>query len=186
MTIEIRAVVKTGAGMLALWDAEAFAGVVDYDTWEAELCLDEDIQARVHAGDLVPINIESDGAFEVLVRYGNDPVLTEREIEHLVVSSEPYLLSSGGDVRLSGIEGVGWSEDAVQLAVGAGEHEVVLHIIDWHAEPGSTTDDGTPAPHALPDFVALISPASENGGPYRDDLLTFPPPTGPPPTGPTP
>jgi hypothetical protein len=99
MTIEIKAVVKTSSGMLALWDAEPFAGVVDYDTWEAELCLDEDIQSRVLAGDLVPINIESDGAFEVLVRYGSEPVLTEREIEHLVVSSEPYLLVSSGDVR---------------------------------------------------------------------------------------
>ncbi|MFL6119781.1 hypothetical protein [Actinophytocola sp.] len=175
MTIEIKAVVKTSSGMLALWDAEAFAGVVDYDTWEAELCLDEDIQNRVRAGDLVPINIESDGAFEVLVRYGNDPVLTEREVEHLVVSSQPYLLVSSGDVRLSGIEGVGWADDAVDLAVGAGEHDVVLHIIDWHAEPGSTTEDGNPTPHALPDFVVLVSPASGDG-PYRDELLTFPPP----------
>ena len=177
MTIEIKAVAKTSSGMLALWDAEPFAGVVDYDAWEAELCLDEDIQGHVRAGDLVPINIESDGAFEVLVRYGNEPVLTEREMGHLVVSSEPYLLVSSGDVRLSGLEGVGWADDAIELAVGEGEYEVVLHIIDWHAEPGSTTEDGRPAPHALPDFVALISPTT-GLGPYRDELLTFPPPDG--------
>jgi hypothetical protein len=176
LTIEIKAVVKTGSGMLALWDAEPFSDVVDYDSWESALCLDDDIQRHVKAGDLVPINIESDGAFEVLVRYGNDPVLTERETEHLVVTSEPYLLVSSGDVRLSGIEGVGWAGDAVELAVGEGEHEVVLHIIDWHAEPGSTNEDGKPAPHALPDFVALVYAASEFGGPYRDEILTFSPP----------
>jgi hypothetical protein len=176
VTIEIKAVVKTASGMLALWDAEPFAGIVDYDTWEAALCLDEDISEHVRVGDLVPINIDSDGAFEVLVRYGNDPVLTEREIEHLVVSSEPYLLVSSGDVRLSGIEGVGWADDAVELALGEGEFEVVLHIIDWHAEPGSTTADGKPAPHALSDFVALVSAASEVGGPYREELMTFAPP----------
>jgi len=176
MTIEIKAVVKTASAMLALWDAEPFDGIVDYDSWEAALCLDEDIAEHVRVGDLVPINIESDGAFEVLVRYGNEPVLTEREVEHLVVSSEPYLLVSSGDVRLSGIEGVGWADDAVELALGEGEFEVVLHIIDWHAEPGSTTEDGKPAPHALPDFVALVSQASEVGGPYRTELLTFQPP----------
>lgn len=176
MTIEIKAVVKTASGMLALWDAEPFAGIVDYDSWEAALCLDEDIEEHVRAGDLVPINIESDGAFEVLVRYGNEPVLTEREIEHLVVSSEPYLLVSSGEVRLSGVEDIGWVADVVALAIGEGEYEVVLHIIDWHAEPGSTTEDGKPAPHALPDFVALVCAASEVGGPYRTELTTFPPP----------
>lgn len=176
MTIEIKAVAKTASGMLALWDAEPFVGIVDYDSWEAALCLDEDISEHVRVGDLVPINIESGGAYEVLVRYGNEPVLTGREIDHLVVTSEPYLLVSSGDVRLSGIEGVGWADDAVELALGEGEYEVVLHIIDWHAEPGSTTDDGKPAPHALPDFVALVSPASEVGGPYRTELLTFTPP----------
>jgi hypothetical protein len=181
MTIEIKAVVKTGSGMLAMWDAEPFSEVVDYDSWESELCLDDDIRRHVGAGDLVPINIDSDGAFEVLVRYGTAPALTAREVEHLVVMSEPYLLNSSGDVWLSGIEGVGWADDAVELAVGEGEHEVVLHIIDWHAEPGSTTEDGSPAPHALPDFVALVRPASEGGGPYRDELLTFPPPARPTP-----
>lgn len=176
MTIEIKAVVKTASGMLAMWDAEPFEDVVDYDSWESELCLDDDIRRHVQAGNLVPINIESDGAFEVLVRYGTAPALTQREVEHLVVMSEPYLLVSSGDVRLSGIEGVGWADDAVELAVGEGEHEVVLHIIDWHSEPGSTTEDGKPSPQALPDFVVLVSPTSENGGPYRDEIVTFAPP----------
>jgi hypothetical protein len=176
VTIEIKAVVKTGSRMLAMWDAEPFEEVVDYDSWEAQLCLDDDIQQHVRAGNLVPINIDSDGAFEVLVRYGTAPALTQREAVHLVVMSEPYLLVSSGDVWLSGIEGVGWAEDAVELPVGAGEHEVVLHIIDWHAEPGSTTEDGMPAPDALPDFVVLVRPAGENSGPYRDEIATFEPP----------
>jgi hypothetical protein len=176
VTIEIKAVVGSESGMLALWDAEPFAGIVDYESWEEELCLDDDIQRHVKAGDLVPININSDGAFQVLVRYGTDPVLTEREIEHLVVSSDPYLLMSSGAVRLSGVEHVGSAEDAVELTVGEGEHEVVLHIIDWHSEQGSTTEDGKPSPHALSDFVALVSPATDDGGPYRDEIVTFPPP----------
>lgn len=176
MTIEIKAVVGTDSGMLAMWDAEPFAGVVDYDTWESELCLDGDIQRHVQAGDLVPININSDGAFEVLVRYGTAPTLTRREAEHVVVMSEPYLLVSSGAVWLSGIEHVGSADDAVELAVGEGEHEVVLHIIDWHSEPGSTSDDGKPASTALPDFVALVRPAGEDGGPYRTEITTFPPP----------
>lgn len=174
MTIEIKALVRSDSGMLALWDAEPFADVVDYESWEPELCLDEDIQRHVEAGDLVPIDIGSDGAFEVLVRYGTEPALTEREAEHLLVSSEPYLLVSSGDVLLSGVEGVGWADDAIELSVAEGEHEVVLHLIDWRAEPGSTTEGGKPAPHALPDFVALVSPAMANGGPYRVDLKTFP------------
>jgi hypothetical protein len=176
VTIEIKAVVGTDSGMLALWDAEPFAGVVDYDTWEPELCLDEDIQRHVLAGDLVPININSDGAFQVLVRYGTAPALTQREAEHMVVMSEPYLLVSSGTVRLSGIEHVGSADDAVELAVSEGEHEVVLHIIDWHSEAGSTTEDGRPAQHALPDFVALVSPARADGGPYRGEIVTFEPP----------
>lgn len=176
MTIEIRAVVGSESGMLAIWDAEPFAGIVDYDSWEEELCLDDDIQRHVKAGNLVPINIGSDGAFQVLVRYGMDPVLTDREIEHLVVSSDPYLLVSSGAVYLSGVEHVGSADDTITLPVGEGEHEVVLHIIDWHAEPGSTTDDGKPSPDALPDFVALVTPTTEDGGPYRDEIVTFHPP----------
>jgi hypothetical protein len=175
VTVEIRAVVGSDSGMLALWDAEPFIGIVDYESWEEELCLDDDIQRHVKAGNLVPINIGSDGAFQVLVRYGTMPTLTDREIEHLVVSSDPYLLVSSGEVRLSGVEHVG-AVDAVELTVGEGEHEVVLHIIDWHAEPGSTTEDGKPSPHALPDFVALVSPVTEDGGPYRDEIVTFAPP----------
>jgi hypothetical protein len=176
VTIEIKAAVRTESGMLAMWDAEPFADVVDYETWEDELCLDDDIQRHVRAGALVPININSDGAFEVLVRYGTSPELTDRETEHLVVTSDPYLLVSSGAVRLSGVEHVGWVEDVVELAVGEGEHEVVLHIIDWAAEAGSTTENGDPSPHALPDFVALVSPATESDGPYRDEIVTFPPP----------
>jgi hypothetical protein len=178
MSIDIKAVVATTSSMLALWDAEAFADVVDYDTWEPELCLDEDIHRHVKAGDLVPININVNGAFQVLVRFGTAPELTEREAEHLLVTSEPYLLVSSGAVRLSGVEHVGWGDDVVALAVSEGEHEVVLHVIDWESEPGSTTEDGQPAPHALPDFVALVSPAA-SPGPYRNEILTFPPPGSP-------
>jgi hypothetical protein len=55
----------------------------------------------------VPINIQSDGAFGVRVATA-PPDLTEREQAYAVVKSDPYLLAvRGGELCLSGIEGVG-------------------------------------------------------------------------------
>ena len=39
----IGGVYATDAGMVCLWNPVAFAGVVDYDTWEPELCEDKEI-----------------------------------------------------------------------------------------------------------------------------------------------
>lgn len=58
----------------------------------------------------MPINIRSDGAFQLLVRVGTAgqaPALTSREKQYLMVSSQPYLLLSHGTACLSGIEYIG-------------------------------------------------------------------------------
>ncbi len=47
---------------------EPFVNIHDYDTWDAELGEDAGIQRHVAAGNLVPINTGSDGAFAFVVR----------------------------------------------------------------------------------------------------------------------
>jgi hypothetical protein len=72
----------TDAGMHALWKPARFTGITDYETWENALLEDDDIIQRVRAGELVPVNIRSDGAFQFLVRVGTAsqaPALTSRE-----------------------------------------------------------------------------------------------------------
>ncbi|MFD8080847.1 hypothetical protein ACFV4F_04015 [Kitasatospora sp. NPDC059722] len=170
--------VATDAGMLALWSPAAFSGVVDHASWEPELSEEEGRLRHIRAGALVPINIRSDGAFGVVVRAGSaaaDARLTERESAYVVVSSKPYLLRSRGVACLSGIEAVAgepWP-DTVRLDLADGDHSVVVHLIDWEAEPGSTAD-GKPSESALADFVVLVNPASAAAsGPYRVATDTF-------------
>src|SRR5437588_3878953 len=102
----------TDAGMLCLWDPAAFAAVVDYDTWEDQLCEDKDIRRHIKAGHFVPINTNQgiDGAFAVHLRVGQaakPAALTDRERTYLLAESpQPYLLVSSGRVCVSGLEGV--------------------------------------------------------------------------------
>lgn len=97
----------TDAGMRALWNPARFTGITDYETWENALLEDDDITQRIRAGELVPVYIGSDGAFQFLVRIGTAsqaPALTSRERQYLLVSSQPYLYLSDGTARLTGIE----------------------------------------------------------------------------------
>ncbi len=71
MLIESSCTLSTDAGMQALWAPEPFANIHDYDTGDAERGEDADIQRYVAAGNLVPINIGSDGAFAFVVRVDN-------------------------------------------------------------------------------------------------------------------
>ncbi|GHA19990.1 hypothetical protein GCM10010329_48890 [Streptomyces spiroverticillatus] len=48
-----------------------------------------------------------------------------------------------------------------------------MHLIDCEAEPGGRTADGTPSPHALPDFLVLLNPAPSEPGPFRAAVETF-------------
>jgi hypothetical protein len=168
----------TDAGMHALWNPARFAGITDYETWENALLEDDDITQRIRAGELVPVNIRSDGAFQFLVRIGTAsqaPALTSRERQYLLVSSQPYLYLSDCTARLTGIEHICADPGPATLAltVPAGPNAVTVHLIEWDAEPGAKDAHGKPASGALPDFVVLISPGGTTGNPYRTRLQTF-------------
>lgn len=176
--VEAVATVATDAGMLALWDPKRFTGIVDYDTWDAQLGEDEDIERHIRTGALAPINIRSDGAFGVVVRIGgvDQPAqLTERETRHCLVTSDAYLLQSSGQVWLSGIEAVGAEagSETVRFDLPAGRCSVVIHLIAWEDEPGSVNEDGTPSETALSDFVAVINPAAPEQDNFRSSVETF-------------
>ncbi|MGW4948033.1 hypothetical protein ACWEOZ_41315 [Actinoplanes sp. NPDC004185] len=167
----------TDAGMGALWAAGSFGGIVDYDTWESELLEDEDIARHIATGALIPLNIGGDGAFQVLARAGEVAApaqLTERERKYVVVTSEPYLLTTTGDALISGLEHVGAEEDdGLRVPLRAGRWSVTIALIDWKAEPGQVDGAGRPAPTALPDFVILVDPEDGAGRGYRTQVRTF-------------
>jgi hypothetical protein len=168
--------VRTDSGMFMLWNPARFQQVVDYPTWERELLEDTDIERHIAARSLVPIGIGVGGSFGFTARAGSasaPATLDERELQYLVVSSEPYGLDSDGRAWLTGIEEV--SHDPVNgltVEIPAGTWSVVVNLIDWQAEPGSTSSDGVPTPTALPDFVVLLNRADQ-AGPFRQAVATF-------------
>ena len=153
----------TNSGMLCVWNQSAFATVCDYDSWEPELCEDEDIIRHIEAGHFVPINIGSDGVFEVELRIGSaaaTAALSDRELKFLVVKSQPYLFRSQGNLHLSGIECVNGEPDcqsASSISLLPGDWEATIYLVSWDDEPGAKNADGSPAAHALPDFVSVQS-----------------------------
>jgi hypothetical protein len=175
--MQITGVMATDAGMFGLWSAARFRDVVDYDTWEAALLEDEDIARHIAAGALVPVNIGSDGAFQLAARVGSTTTpaeLTERERRYAVVASEPYLFICAGRAVISGIEHVSADPDAgLSLPLSTGRWSVIVSLIDWGAEPGQRDDSGRPAPTALPDFTLLINPEHDTATHYRTSVDTF-------------
>jgi hypothetical protein len=158
---------STDSGMLCLWDVAAFAGVVDYETWEDQLCENRDIRRHIKAGHFVPINTNRgiDGAFAVRLRVGRatkPAALTARERTYLLAEApQPYLLVSSGGVCLSALEGVAGTPgpEALSLKLTAGRYAVTVCFIGWDEEPGMRDKKGQPKPGALPDFVLLMNPA---------------------------
>jgi hypothetical protein len=124
----------------------------------------------------VPINIQSDGAFGVRVATA-PPDLTEREQAYAVVKSDPYLLAvRGGELCLSGIEGVGDTTRApLRVTLADGRYTVRATLVAWDEEPGGRGPDGSPTDTALPDFVLQISPETDPEQ-YRSLEVTFDPP----------
>ncbi|MBM7506259.1 hypothetical protein JOE61_000073 [Nocardioides salarius] len=99
------ATVATNAGMLALWRSSAFADVDGYEVWEERV--NDRLDDAIQSGELVPIGIQSDGAWGVRLAVAPDAA-TEREAAYTVVTSEPYLLlADGSPIVLSGVETVG-------------------------------------------------------------------------------
>jgi hypothetical protein len=181
MAKRIRGTYMTNSGMTCLWNPAAFIDVMDYDTWEAELLEDEDIRRHIRAGAFVPINIQSDGVYEIEVRVGTaaDPaVLSEREAKYEFVASEPYLFRSTGRLCVSGIECVEKkpADGVGVLAIPRGDYAVKVHLIGWDQEPGMKRKDGKPKKEALPDFVAVMNPKPKGKTKFRTKVETFPPP----------
>lgn len=150
--MEIRAVVPTDAGLHSVWDPAAFVSVVDYETWEPELLEEADVARHIKAGHPVPINIGSDGAFAITVRFDHVavPSLTADEQRRVVVSSEPYRFSSSGQLAVSGIEYV-----AGRFDHGVSSMEIA---------PGENGPD-------QPDFVVLVGPMVATS--FRTSFETF-------------
>ncbi|MFE1522092.1 hypothetical protein ACFW9I_35770 [[Kitasatospora] papulosa] len=164
--------------MLALWDPQHFQAVVDYNTCEKELLEDEDIVRHIQEGAFVPLNVCGDGAFGILVRTASADAparLTERAAAHRLITSQPSHFVSRGRVLVGGIETVSGnaSDGVIEHPVPQGRYAVVVHLIDWQAEPGSQDADGRPVPEALPDFVVLINSAQSGQGAYRTAVQTF-------------
>lgn len=173
----INQAIGTDAGMFALWNAKTFEHITDYDSWEMELCEDEDIQKNIITGALVPINIGGDGSFQFVVRVGNQntpATLNNRENLHLVVPSEPYLLLTSGNTYISGIERIRGDnlEEIPHIFLGQGRYTVTIHMLDWGAEEGARDMDGNISATALSDFVVLINPEVEEVQ-YRQKVETF-------------
>jgi hypothetical protein len=173
---------RTDAGMCALWNPKCFATIVDYDTWEDALLDDQDLLRHVQHGDLVPINLGGDGTWGLTVRIGppNQAVLTERERRWLVVSSDPYLYVSDGELCVSGLEHISADPDpddrlrtTTRIGLPSGRYQVTVHLLDWDKEPGATDAAGQPTAQALPDFVVLVSPEPTTRPSYRMRLETF-------------
>ncbi|MCD2441810.1 hypothetical protein LQ757_05905 [Agromyces sp. SYSU K20354] len=174
MAISEIVTVRTDAGMLGLWCPAAFSAVDDYDSWETHV--NERLLGAIATGDLVPLNIGSDGAWGVRVTSSAE-ALSDRECPYEVVTSEPYLLVvSGGEARLSGIEYVGLSSNApLRIPLAEGRYAVRSTIVAWDEEPGALGPDGRPSDDALTDIVVQILP--EDGSEvYRTDEVTFDPP----------
>jgi hypothetical protein len=159
--------------MLCAWCPASFADVDGYDAWEARV--NERLDDAIRAGELVPVNIQSDGAFGVRVAVSPDG-LNERESTYALATSDPYLLVvRGGGICVSRIEQVGDpSGAALQVPISDGRYAVRVTMVAWDEEPGSKGPDGMPTTEALADFIIHVSP--EAGETYRTNELTFDPP----------
>lgn len=169
--LDVSHVVRTNAGLCGLWQPERFVEVVSLDDFERELADEAALLRHIREGAFVPLNVGGDGSFTVAVRSSG---LVQREFPHVLVSSEPYLLESRGSVELGGLENVGGYVGGSQpIGLAVGRYKVLVHLIDWEAEPGAIGDDGEPSAHALPDFVVHISPKPQGVNEYRTSIETF-------------
>lgn len=164
--------VRTDAGLCAIWQPEHFEHVTDFDSFHAELIEDQDIERHIADGAFVPINIGSDGSWEITVRVGAG--LNDREKQYLTISSEPYRLVSRGHLELGGLENVGtYVGGATVLPIEAGTYSAIVHLLDWDAEPGSRTAEGTASANALPDFIVELHEELAPSPAYRRRVETF-------------
>jgi len=169
----MRRTYQTDSGMLCMWDYDSFKHIHDYDSWDEELCEDEDISRNIQKSSFVPLNL-GDGVFEVDVRIGAGN-LSEREKEYLLVPSQPYLLTTSGKVCISGLEHVSRDlDDGISvIELSPGQFVVQIYLIDWNQEPGAVDVDGNPTDIALPDMIVYISDTISPNMAFRTEIETF-------------
>jgi hypothetical protein len=173
---QVSRTVRTDAGLCALWQTEYFVESGDPDDWDDWASDDELLVQAITAGALVPIGVGADGVFEVLIRWNfSGSGLTEREARHVLVSSDPYLLTSPGVLYIGGLEEAGDlpGKGANRIELPSGRYSAVVHLVDWKAEPESVGSDGRPLEGALPDFVVEIRREEGVGNVYRTKSTTF-------------
>jgi hypothetical protein len=166
--MQMWATLPTDSGMHLVWDRAQFRGISDYDTWSKELEDDVDIQRHIKLGHIVPINIQSDGAYSITVRVDPQqmPSLTGDEQRRVVVSSSPYLLNCGPELCVSGIEHVSGDPEPLRVLTGKvapGRYQAAVHLLDY--------DDITQKTDEHTDFVVLLGPATTNV--FRESIVTF-------------
>jgi len=163
----------TRTGMCALWEPSRFTHVTNAETWAVAFDNDESIISMIKEGAFVPLNVGGSSTFKIDVRSG---ALTETEQRLRAVTSEPYLLKTEGLIKVGALEEIGsYIGGGTEISVGKGSYLVIVHLMDWEAEPGARDADGEASPDALPDFIvqlALIEPGSAPV--FRTEVLTFP------------
>ncbi|WP_125591398.1 hypothetical protein [Amycolatopsis balhimycina] len=174
---EISRVVRTSAGLCAVWQPEAFKSMEDdFELWEDWATENHEIEKSISRGIFVPLNVGGDGVFQVTVRVGSPELdLTESERRYRLVESEPYLFTSLGSFAVGGIEDI-CDVDRVaenRFPLAEGRYSVVVNLIDWKADPNSIGSDGRPLPSALPDFLVLVRPEVSSAGNFRTKVETF-------------
>jgi hypothetical protein len=166
--MDLSRLLATDAGMHVVWDRAHFGNVRDYTSWERELLEHEDIERHIGAGELIPINIQSDGTFRITLRVASSttPTLTQEESRRVVSASEPYRFVGAGHIDVSGIEFVSAEPDPQSVAsapLAAGEYEARVFLLDWD-DVSARTDD-------QPDFVVLLGATSSSR--HRTSASTF-------------
>ena len=155
---------STGSGWCCVWDRDAFRNVAGYETWEAELLMDEDIRRHLRAGNLVPINGFSDGVYDTEVRIGSHQVtavLTDEERAMVTRTSGTYRFTSAGHLCMSGVEFVQCPVpvDIPTLEIPSGQYAAVVH------DTGRLED--------LANFIVLINPRTDDTVDFSEDHDTF-------------
>jgi hypothetical protein len=173
----INQVIATDSGMFAIWDADSFETIIDYDSWAEKLENDREILEHIDLGVFVPINIQSDGAFQFVVRLGDadeKEQLSSREQKYVVVASEPYLLDVKSEIYISGIESIGNPKPPENLKIPAQEnrHSVVIYMLDWEKDKADSNPQDVESFELLPDFVVLINLENIHTD-YRKKIITF-------------
>jgi hypothetical protein len=166
--VNLTATLRTDSGMHVVWDRSHFLEVHDYQTWEHELLEEAELLRHIAEGHLVPININSDGAFTITVRAdpGQIPEMSPEEQGRTLALSEPYRFHCVGHIDISGIEyvtGAPAMPEVVSESFPAGEYESRVCLLDW--------DDFAVRTDRNPDFVVLLGPSESDC--FRRSVTTF-------------